>query len=272
MLQDGFYMKRRLKGLICLILCLSLSVPAFALTENDTDKISYLSDRGFPIELLEILQPEDLNELYLGVKNGTILYGGTATQKLSEPGSIVPHATRDIDYLNLGITHTFNMGSSGDGAPKIESVGMYINYEWTNGRPAVTRTDTITVNWDEDLFYATAFSATSAAFLKDGGYVEIDSWSNPSKLTQGGLGYLAELSYNLGGVESHVGYANFDLKPRMPIYYGDDLNTPVEVEYVHCNDLGEVTVGFNIGVFSISGNISGDTESIATNTDFSYSL
>lgn len=265
-------MKRSFKGLICLILCLSLSVPAFALTETNTDKISYLNRSGFPIELLEILRSEDLNELYLGVKNGTILYGGTATQKLSETGSIVPYAQGDIDYLNVGITHTFNMDVTEDGTAKIESVGIYVNYEWTNGRPAIAKTDTIAVNWDASLFYATGFSAESAAFLEEGGYVEIDSWSNPTELTQGGLGYLAELSYGWGAVESHVGYANFDLKPRSPMYYGNTYNTTVNLQYIHCDDPGEVTVGFNVGIFSVSGNISGSTESTAVYTDFSYSV
>ena len=263
-------MKRNFKGIVCFILCLSLSVPAFALTENYTDKISYLKDKGFPIELLEILRPEDLNELYLGAKEGTVLYGGTSTEKISGGGSISPYARGDIDYLNVGITHTFNMDVKEDGTARIESVGIYAHYEWTNGRPAITKTDTIAINWDSSLFYATGFSAESAAYLEEGGYVEIDSWSAPTELTQGGLGYLAELSYGWGAVESHVGYANFDLKPRAPMYYGDTYNTAVNLQYIHCDDPGEVTVGFNVGVFSVSGNISGSTESTAIYTDFSY--
>lgn len=274
--MEVFYMKRIFKGLISFILCFSLTVPAFALTENEADKISYLNDKGFPIELLEILRPEKLNELYIGVKDGTILYGGTSTKKLSEEGDIVPYRQGDIDYLNVGITHTFNMDVRDDGTAKINSVEMYVHYEWPNGKQAaINKTDTIAVNWDSSLFYATGFSAESGVFLEKGGYVELDSWSSPAELTQGGLGYLAELHYGQGAVESRVGYANFDLKARSPMYYagtyGETYNTSVNLQYVHCDDPGNVTVGFNIGVFSVSGDISGSTESTAIYTDFPYS-
>ncbi len=275
-LQKGLYMKHGFKGVICFVLCILLSVPTFAVTENDMNKISYLKDRGFPIEFLETLRSEDLDELYLGAKDGTVLYGGTSTSKLSGTGSIIPYAQGDIDYLGVGITHVFNMAVTSDGIAKIESVGIYINYEWANGRPSIKKTDTIAINWDASLFYATGFSAESGAFLEKGGYVELDSWNRPTELTQGGLGYLAKLHYGWGAVESRVGYAHFNLKTRAPMYYagtyGETHNTTVNLQYVHCDDPGEVTVGFNVGVFSVSGNISGNTESTAIYTEFPYDI
>lgn len=122
-------MKSAIKRMLCLGLCFLFVTPAFSIVDDDTVKITYLQNHGFPIGFLETLDSNEISEIYDGVKNDTIRYGGTTTAYLDESGNIVPNGAIDSSDLSLGMTHLLNGNATPDGNFKIESVGIYVNYE-----------------------------------------------------------------------------------------------------------------------------------------------
>lgn len=96
------------------------------------------------------------------------------------------------------------------------------------------------------------------------------TYNNPVALTQGGLGYIARLSYSeqaLGqsvGASAHKGSASFILLPAVPMYYVKNAyTTSINVQYVHNKNLGSLSVSFDVLGAGVSVDVFGLSDSVA---------
>lgn len=244
------------------------------------DKIEYLISQGIPEDFLNDKETQDIDDIYASFYGKTIEYLGTETVSLTEtanPSDISLLGVIPSDDMMLKIT-TFNSYISNPSSSKTEiyEVQVYIDYQWTDGKPFFRLTDGVSVNWDSSvfLFKPDSFQSTDYVTVANGSHTEwkqANSSSDPEAINQGGLGYTVWMrnSPNIALVQK--GTAKFILKPKSTIYYGSNRHTSINVEYVHNQNILN-TVTFSKSGMGITLNLSGLKDSVAKSTTFNYSV
>ena len=194
-------MKTRAKTFIVLLfVCLFMAMPlinASALELTVEDMKENLVEKGLPEEYLQKLSDTHIKSLY---EDGCqyILEYEEETAYLSEfdeeaddtnPG-IVPYGHIDETMFKLKISKTTIKESNN----LVRKVNLVVNYEWVKN-PMNTKTDGITVNWDNSVFAYLGDSFYSYdEILVDGEYRKrVNECTAPDLAQQGGIGYSAEI-------------------------------------------------------------------------------
>lgn len=279
--------KKVLISILTALLILSSSSIVYADDVTIDEKIDYLEDNGIPNDLLT---DENLvTRMYERLYGLNFTYGGRETVTLSETQTsgadvlgIIPE-----DDLRLDIIEVTNEDYDEDAETYfVDNVFIFIRYLWAEGAPLVRNEDAITVNWDPDVFTyeADSFYAYDDKYVH---YPVVDEYfwyisneyTRPEILSQGGLGYVANLSGPLP-IDYHTqickGWADFVLLPTDPLYHTDGESvTSVNVNYVHDYDPFPTTISFTISnTYSVTVDTSSwfgyDSAAVALNYSYSY--
>lgn len=268
---------------------LLLSSPSIVYADDVTidEKIDYLEDNGIPDDLLT--DEHLVNRMYERLYGLNFTYGGCETVTLSETNTsgadvlgIIPE-----DDLTLRIFEITNEDYDEDAETFfVKNVLVFVGYSWAEGAPLVRNEDAITVNWDPDVF---TFEEDSF-YAYDDKYVHYPiedkyfwylshEYTRPEILSQGGLGYVANLSDPLPigyDIQIRKGWADFSLLPTDPLYHTDGESvTSVNVNYVHDYEPFPTTITFTIGnTYSVTVDTSSwfgyDSAAVALNYSYSY--
>lgn len=246
------------------------------------EKIEYLLSRGVPKSLIDDSNPMFINDMYTNFYGQDIIYLGSKTSTLSEtkhPTNMSPYSGYIPDSDMEFTVHTYaNLVKDSTGTRyRVDRVDVYINYEWTKGKPKLRSKDGISVNWESSLFSFKQDSFHSydrkLSPLKNY-WVISNQLTNPTTLNQGGLGYITNLEYGetdfdgtLLGSLAIKGNANFSLLPKSNSFYlsPETNNTTICAEYVHNTSLIN-TIGFSYNGFGIT--IKAPTSSDSTTAAF----
>lgn len=249
-------MKKIFSVVLMLALSLTMCISSYAdeVVEEVTtnDKIEHLISQGIPEDFLDGKEPQQIAELYEMFYDKTIEFLGTETATLTEslcpPGistfGEIPTNDMLLKFTAMAVVREYNDGRRSE----YIGVAIFVDYEWYDGHPRINKTDKIAVNWDASLFTYEADSFSLVEYkevpdLADGDdwWIQTSTGNKPEQVTQGGLGYSANLAqYWTNGdffVYGQKGTAHFWLKPRYTIYAGSTHSTTLNVEYVHDKNL-----------------------------------
>lgn len=289
---------------LCLIIVIALSCTVFAdassvLTE---DMLDYLVSCGFPEDYFIGFEESDIQEMYSTLYGQNIVYLGTETVSMRETYNQSSSAQINTDTIgdnggeasingvisssDMTFTITTIANTTYDANKKLDKVNMiyvYVNYNWTSGKPACTWNDGITVNWNSSVFTFKSGSFVARDYKRthsnNGEWKKTKEYKTPSCLNTGGLGYYAYLFYNevfLGnnvGALQHRGSANFTLLPaKSPMYLKTGASTTaINANYLHNKNAVGTSVGFSKNGLGVSVSVSGLSDSVATATNVSFS-
>lgn len=243
-----------MRKLISLVLALALSMlsvvtaSAASVGISFNDKIEYLLSQGISEEFLENKETQQIEELYEMFYGKNIKFLGTETTELTEMfyspdistfGNI-PASDMLLKFTAMAVIQEYNDGRRSE----FIGVAVFVDYEWYRGHPMINKTDKIAVNWDASLFTyeADSFSLVEYKEVPDlatgsDWWIQTSTGSHPEEVTQGGLGYSAQLAslWTNGDfdVYGQKGTAHFWLKPRYKIYDGNTHSATMNVQYVH---------------------------------------
>lgn len=190
--------------------------------------------------------------------------------------NITPMGIIPEDHMNLSIFCFYDFYEP---TGQISDIYMLVNYTWAMLRPVVRKDDGITVNWDASLF---TFLSGSFDSYDLGYYSLLDDWvlwshsSSPAQLSQGGLGYYADLgSYNAMlemGAHQLRGTCSFTLLPTSPMYIEYTNATSINVNYMHNKDpIPWLSIGFVIKeIFNVGLDFSGLNDEVADSVNIYY--
>lgn len=256
-----------LKKLMCItmstVLCLSLSIPAFA---SEAQK-EFLEERGFPTDFLERRTDNQIDKLYKACLEENLKFDSTKVVSLEEKlkdGEQEPYGSIPSEDMSLEITPLVKVFSD----QEVELVRVFVFYEWAKTKPFIQKDDAISVNWDSDLFaYDRNFELSCCS-----DDMEYSSKTRPDEASQGGIGVFAELA-NTAGILS--GTCSFDLVPKTtPMYLAEKSDSGriahnINVEYVHDKSLVSGGLSFVVKGVSVSINVSGSSDKAsASSTEY----
>ena len=242
-------MKKSVKMLcFVLILCLSLSCiscKGFSVSAEpfgQNDKIDNLVENGIPREFLLKRSVEEIDLLYDMAQEYVLEY--KSEQELYDDNQIATYGTINENHMTLTVSKVEAHSPPLPGSPsRLDSVAVFVDYIWVDGRPLIKHEDAITVNWDSSvfLFVPDSFNSYDRIEVRSDQIIDYSQdfnvQANPAHLSQGGLGYYANLMFTLGNdLDDYLvrsGSASFMLEPRSTIYVGSDLSTSIAVEYTH---------------------------------------
>lgn len=263
-------MKKIISAILSLTMLFSLSCPVLAAESTTIDyQISYLLNNGFPLEILNTLDSKKITSFYEELINGNIIFGSPSISYLYENANpnVLPYSEIPEADMAFRVWSVIHISPSSDVA-KIDTIEVYIQYEWAENKPKIRKEDGISVNWDSNLFYAKNFHAESISYTKGLGETVLLELNTPSsELEQGGLGYFAAVD----GVGDISGTASFHLVPRSTIYMGSDYYTVVNAKYVHSKEMFGSTISFTKGPVGIAINCKGANDSTTGYTEFNFS-
>lgn len=278
-------MKRRAKTFIVLLfVCLFMAMPlinASALELTVEDMKENLVEKGLPEEYLQKLSDTHIKSLY---EDGCqyILEYEEETAYLSEfdeeaddtnPG-IVPYGHIDETMFKLKISKTTIKESNN----LVRKVNLVVNYEWVKN-PMNTKTDGITVNWDNSVFAYLGDSFYSYdEILVDGEYRKrVNECTAPDLAQQGGIGYSAEIGMYVGPYMSAGwarGTASFYIIPTSNIYEKTSSTsthvTSINVNYVHDKTPIFGSISFSVAGVGVTINAPVFNDSLSRTLNFYY--
>lgn len=271
---------KKVARVVAFVLAAVLTVPAFA-SDGKQDEVTALLEAGFSQNFLECRSNAEIEELYTLLQTVDVLYEESVVYLDSEEETSTCGTIPTSD-MRLRVGFATILGADENGRRQIETIMVFVDYEWFEGHPSITKVDGITVNWDSDLFSMVPGSFSSADYHNYGnGAVEltVNEQTNPLKLDQGGLGYEVTLT-PMQGLSSYVcvvsGSASFDLVPRSPIYYDDNGNThnaSINVQYVHDkNPLPGFSLSFSYQGVGVTIDPGMFQDSVAINRLVEYSV
>lgn len=281
-------MKRILSLFITLAIFVVLNFTATAEALTVEDKIDYLISQGIPEDFLENKEASAIDDIYNTFYGKDFQFLGTETIEMSEtyplPGiSPLDNIPESAMRLKISSAQTVKY-ENGKGV--IQEVIVYIEYEWSRGKPMICKKDGISVNWEaglfafkQDSFHSTDYKKFLYEYYgsyKISDWIESDSQINPIELNQGGLGYIAYLNrgnppLNFKELAGAKGWARMSLLPRYKIYDKNSKNTVINAEYVH-NKSPFTTVGFSWNGAGVTVNLSSwSKDSVAKAVNIKYS-
>lgn len=276
-------MKKLISIFLTIILAFSCITNASAETSEITtqDKLEQLIAQGIPETFFENKEDSDISELYDMLAGKTFRFLGTEEIELSETTDnksvstygIILESDMLLSISKVEIVHR----DTATNKFIVDSVLVYVDYEWFDGKPIINKTDGISVNWDSSLFAFKQNSFSSKDYKKIFGsssWLEWMSTNNPETLNQGGLGYSAVLASSVmghGTITAQKGHASFILLPKSRIYSGSQRATSINVEYVHNKDLFN-TINFSYNGLGVSVSLSGLKDSVAKSVNYYYAV
>lgn len=265
----------------------SFSIVASASEVTLEDKINVLLSQGIPNEFLEGKEAEQIEEIYGKLSGKEIVFNGTEIVTMSETNTqsdVMPLGTIPSDHMLLKISTISNVKyDTNKKLDKIIEVYVYVDYEWYDARPFWTWKDAITVNWDSSVFTYKSNSFSAKDYKKsissNGKWFVTDTYNNPAALSQGGLGYFANLAYsenlmgNTVGATGRKGSAYFTLLPRKsPMYLKSGVYTSaINVEYLHNKNPGLLSISFGYKGAGVTASVPGLKDSVAKSATYRYS-
>lgn len=276
--KEKVAMRKGIMSISAFFLVLMLCVPSYAESYKESDRgyqEKALLDVGMTQAFLDFRTDEEINELYSLIQENEIHYE-EETEYMNSGEPISPFGTIPREDMSIRISMVFFLGSNVNGRSRIESILTFVDYAWSEGHPQITKTDGITVNWDNSLFQMEPGSFRSVDYWQYPGETKVatNQQVDPQKLNQGGLGYEAELCPLEGVILS--GSAQFMLETKKTIYYNENGNTnsdTINVEYVHNkNALPFQSISFSYNGFGVVVNPGILQDSVGVNEVVEYSF
>lgn len=242
---------------MALMSSLVFSANATAMPDEQIMK-NELMDRGLPSYFVDTLFENEIQKLYDETTGMNLtLYETAPDVEVNAIGEM----TTDLRYV-------ISSYSSG----YIKQVYVYYEYEWDAYKPAVKDVDTVSINWNEDVFL---FSSRDSDFELMQYYSDSDGWHVTDVITdvaeEADQGIAFEVPLDAHYTDPIGGRASFVLHPTVydimdEGYGGTRANTRVSAEYYHLpNDLinlvtYEIIDGVNVEI-NVSEYLSKQTDS-----------
>lgn len=239
-----------------------------------------LLDMGVPSSFIENKEDCDLYVLFNKLNGRNFHFYDSETVYLNTSdysGDVMPCGSLSEDDMTLTITKVdFTEYDSEVGMNFLEEVMVFIDYRWLKqNAPFVKKDDGISVNWDSNVFtyLPGSFSATDYYMASLGVWSAGPTNNNPYIITQGGLGYYADLGYVLDSI-THKGTAFFSLVPRDPntYKYANGNATNINVQYVHDKTPLVGSISFTVYGVGISINAPVMNDSAAKSIIYHYTI
>lgn len=281
-------MKIRLKGFLCIVILLAMVasiVPKqFINASNEEDMGSqeslreYLSEVGTPPEVVDKLSDTAVNNIYAQLieqaGEGMVVEFGDYEEQVF-PISDTSNSGNQLfgsissDTLKLSITwYNLKQGNV------IRQVDAYANYCWLRN-PFYCRTDSLTFNWNSDLFSLSSFNSYDL-LTGPTQYYLTNQQTRPSQANIGGVGWYAKLGIyavgmgEWGGNPNHVeGGATLRFIPRIPINTSSATTGQFTMNYVHNKGGIGTSISFNLTGASVGISAKGSYDDAATTSLFS---
>ncbi len=235
----------------------------FALRDIDNELINI----GIPEEYIQSLSYDAKSDLYNVLLGYTLQSVDVETVYLNEQpttrGSI-SSSTLQLKALSGTICRK--------NTNIVTGVLVTLTWDWAYNRPYIRRTDSISVNWDQTLFYCGEDSFYARDLAKD---IDDDDWTtmreyvSPATSSQGGIGFYTVLN---GSANYVSGSCLLILTPTGSLVTGDDYGTSINVNYVHNRKLTNSAIGFSVLNGTVNIDVSGsfyDEASATTSVRFS---
>lgn len=256
-------MKKIISVVLMLALSLTMCISGYAeeVTSEVTtsDKIEYLVSQGIPADLVKNAPTEDIDDMYTTFYGKSVEYLGTETVTMQETLPFTTYGTISSSDLIFGVSRmAVKNDKLAQKTDPIDFLYVYANYEWQK-KPLVRWKDGITVNWDPDVFT-----------LQQNSYIGPEDESEPAEVSQGGLGFYANLS------NATYGSAKFKLVPtHRPMYIDKDTysfpyNTNINGNYLHNKNPIGFSVGFSVEIVSVTMEVGGLSDSVGSTITISY--
>lgn len=256
-------LKRGISILISFCLVFSLMVTAHCDSFDGQQislqgtQIEYLISVGVPQSYLERRTPDEISFLFELAQTHTLQHFSVSTSYCEN------------DYATFGTIPTSDMTFTVDCVAafslslpnqpsRLDCVAVTIDYRWHSGHPLVRFEDAITVEWDSTLFQFNGDAFNSVDYHHMGsGPAPVNRQFRPAKLSQGGLGYYANLFNTSTNPVLYSGSASFLLDARENMYatseYPSNMKRSlVTAEYTHNKNPLGIGLSFSDNGFNIS--------------------
>lgn len=281
-------MKKILSMVIMLALSMTMCIRGYAeeiTSEVATiDKVVYLLSLGIPEDLISKSPETEIDDMYASFLGKSVEYLGTETTTMSlednwgtiEVYGNIPSADMRFSISRFAVKND-KYATKND---PIDYLEIRVYYEWFDGHPVVRWKDGITVNWDPNIFTykGGSFTATDVKWFL-GQEIKTVNYSEPTELTQGGIGFCTDLNTLFAGSAqtgvSCGGRASIKLLPKQsPMYIGDvgvfSKTTTINANYLHNKNPIGFSVGFAVAGFQVMATVGGLSDSVANSVSMSY--
>lgn len=268
---------------LSMTMCISGYAEGITSEVTTIDKVEYLLSLGIPGDLISKSPKTEIDDMYASFFEKSVEYLGTETTTMSledDLGSIevygnIPSADMRFSISRFAVKND-KYATKND---PIDYLEIMVFYEWFDGHPFVRWKDGITINWDSDVFTykSGSFSATDVKWFL-GQEIKTINYSEPTELTQGGIGFCTDLNTLFAGsVQTGVscgGRASIKLLPKhSPMYIGNigdfSKNTTINANYLHNKNPIGFSVGFAVAGVQVMATVGGLSDSVAASVSMS---